>query len=147
MIGYCEACQATKLTVLLTGQRMWYYELTRVQAWRGRRSQRGQRSAAADAAAAAELQQQRSRLQRALGADSGADAALAHAAGPPDGGEGAEDDGLWGAAGDLGYLDPPALDEAAQREWQAFVEKSRAVAVRPWPASSRPRACSIVKGL
>ena len=62
-----------------------------------------------------------------VGYDGGA---LAAAAPASSGAAGAGDPDPWGA-----YMGSPALDEDAQREWRAFVEKSKAAAVR-FPARS-----------
>ena len=94
---------------------------------------------AAVAEAAAGLSAQRTRFQRALGADTSPEPAEQDMVGYEgigyDGGElaaavpgssGAGDADPWGP-----YLGSRALDEDAQREWRAFVEKSKAAAVRP----------------
>lgn len=57
-----------------------------------------------------------------MGYDGGALAATV----PASSGAGAGDLDPWGP-----YLGSRALDEDAQREWRAFVEKSKAAAVRP----------------
>ena len=90
------------------------------------------------------MRAQRTRFQRALGADVGPEAIEEEEevgmgvglgfddplAGGRSGAAGGEAQDPWGGGGDLGFLGPPALDEDAQREWRAFVEKSKAAAVR-----------------
>lgn len=111
-----------------------------VQEGRQRRRQRLQIREAAAAEAAAGLSAQRTRFQRALGADTSPEPAELDEAGDDELGyaggalnvpaapasSGAGDADPWGP-----YLGSRALDEDAQRDWRAFVEKSKAAAVRP----------------
>ncbi|KAK9827664.1 hypothetical protein WJX81_005080 [Elliptochloris bilobata] len=115
-----------------------------LQAGRERRRRRQQLREAAAAEAAASMSAQRSRFHRALGADVGLEAAehgeevdigpglrydsgVAAAVAAGRGGGGSA--GAGGLEPWEGYMASPALDEDAQREWRAFVEKSKAAAV------------------